>query len=288
MLLKRPRGSSLATRRIVRRFAAATSAGIILIALLELTASHPAGAAPKVSYAAPKGCGSMALYWHRGDRYTGHTENSRSALRIAVAKGYGLETDLRTTEDGRIILMHDATINRTTTGKGRVSHLTAKQIRSHRLDDGSKVPYLAGAIQVLESHEGSTGMMELKPNAMPGKSLKLLSSHLDDHGLRHRVVVYSSDRGELADFEKVNKGIATSLIPNGRELKWRADSFVPYGGATVRSPDVRDLSRRARKIDLPVTAWAARGHHAWKMNVNAGTSALILNHPNRYTRWCEK
>lgn len=253
----------------------------VLTALLELGASGPAAAAPS-------GCGDMRLFWHRGDRYTGHTENSRAALRLAVAKGYGLETDLRTTKDGRIILMHDATVDRTTSGKGRIVDLTAAQIRRHHLDDGSKVPYLAAALQVLSSHDASTGMVELKPDAMPTASLRKLWTHIDDKGLRHRVIVYSYDRTELSRFRKISTGVTTSLTPHGPERSWSADKFLPYGGATIRSSDVsKGLSRRARKLGLRVTAWAAHGPNAWKKNVRAGTYALILNRPKRYTRWCD-
>jgi glycerophosphoryl diester phosphodiesterase len=276
------------TRRIVRPFPAALLGVCVLTALLEFaTLSPPTAAAGTSALAAPSGCSDVRLFWHRGDRYSGHTENSRQALRLAVAKGYGLETDLRTTKDGRIILMHDKTVNRTTSGHGDVDALTAATIRKHRLDDGSKVPYLAAALQILTNHDGSRGMLELKPHAMPMSSLRKLWSHLDDKHLRHRVIVYSYDRRELLRFKRISTGVATSLIPHGDERDWSADTFLRYGGLTTRSSDVSTgLSRRARKIGLDVIAWAAAGPAKWRSNVEAGTYGLILNHPGRYARWC--
>jgi glycerophosphoryl diester phosphodiesterase len=265
----------------VRPFTASTLAVCVLSALLELTVVSAA--------AAPTGCGDIHLYWHRGDRATGHSENSRSALRLAVRKGYGLETDLRTTKNGRIILMHDSTVNRTTSGKGKVSRLTSAQIRRHRLGDGSKVPYLAAALQVLYSHDGSTGMLELKRDAMPMASLRKLHSHLLDHGLRHRVVVYSNDRAQLRRFQSLGGRIATSLIANSARRDWTADDFERYGGATIQTDHVSaGLSRRALKIGLPVSVWGARTVSEWRTNVNAGTSALILNRPDHYDKWCTR
>lgn len=265
----------------MRPFTASMMAVCVLSALLELTVASAA--------AAPTGCNAMHLYWHRGDRATGHTENSRSALRLAVRKGYGLETDLRTTKDGRIVLMHDPTVNRTTSGTGRVSQLTSAEVRSHHLDDGSKVPYLAAALQVLTTHGGSKGMLELKPGAMPLASLRKLHSHLVDKGLGKRVIVYSSDRVELSRFQNLGGGIPTSLIPNRRERDWTADDFEPYGGATIRTDNVSPgLSRRAQKIGLPVSVWGAHTASQWRTNVNAGTFALILNRPYRYDTWCAR
>lgn len=44
-----------------------------------------------------------------------------------------VEVDPRMTKDGVIVLMHDETIDRTTTGKGKVKDLTYEQLQSYRL-----------------------------------------------------------------------------------------------------------------------------------------------------------
>ena len=66
---------------------------------------------------------------HRGDRVHG-IENTMAAMRLAVAAGVDMiETDVRMTLDGELILMHDETVARTTDGTGRVCDLTLAQIR---------------------------------------------------------------------------------------------------------------------------------------------------------------
>ena len=66
---------------------------------------------------------------HRGDRVHG-IENTLTAMRLAVAAGADMiETDVRMTLDGELILMHDETVNRTTDGTGRVCDRTLAQIR---------------------------------------------------------------------------------------------------------------------------------------------------------------
>jgi glycerophosphoryl diester phosphodiesterase len=267
----------------VRRLTAAVVAGCSLTAALVFAPTSQASRP-----APPKACSDVQLYWHRGDRKSGHTENSRGALRIAVDKGFGLETDLRTTEDGKIILMHDPTVDRTTTGTGYVSKLTAHEIRSHRLNDGSKVPFLDAVLAILHFHPGSVGMIELKPAAMPTASLKYLASELKSRKLTHNVIVYSYDRNELSSFKDLAKGVATSLIPNKDELKWSADKFEAYGGVTLKNKDLStSLLRRAKKIDLPLITWGALHAQAWKHNVDAGAQALIMNSPNRFKAWCD-
>lgn len=80
---------------------------------------------------------------HRGN--TGDKnipENSLAAIEACIAKKEFLdfvEVDPRTTKDGVMILMHDETVDRTTTGKGKVKDLTYAQIQEMKLklEDGT-------------------------------------------------------------------------------------------------------------------------------------------------------
>ncbi|WP_082448462.1 MULTISPECIES: glycerophosphodiester phosphodiesterase family protein [unclassified Sphingomonas] len=63
-------------------------------------------------------------------------ENSLVALEHCVAKGVDvMETDVRMTRDGHLVMIHDATVDRTTDGHGRVADLTLAQIQALRLRD---------------------------------------------------------------------------------------------------------------------------------------------------------
>ena len=65
---------------------------------------------------------------HRGEREHG-IENTLSAFRIALEAGADMiETDVRMTADGELVLMHDIDVDRTTDGTGKVSDLSLKQI----------------------------------------------------------------------------------------------------------------------------------------------------------------
>ncbi len=58
-------------------------------------------------------------------------ENSREAIRNAIAAGVDMiEIDVRRSRDGHFVIMHDGTVNRTTTGKGKVSELTLEQLQT--------------------------------------------------------------------------------------------------------------------------------------------------------------
>ncbi|MCK4999905.1 MAG: hypothetical protein KAS23_10225 [Anaerohalosphaera sp.] len=81
---------------------------------------------------------------HRGNGF-GNPENSLSTINSCIQAGVEVvEIDVRKTADGHLVLMHDTTINRTTTGSGYVSNLTLAQIKSYRLhnSDDEQVPTL--------------------------------------------------------------------------------------------------------------------------------------------------
>ena len=81
---------------------------------------------------------------HRGDSKAA-PENTLPAIVSAVKKGaHQIEFDVKLSKDGELVIMHDATVNRTTNGKGKVSELAFAELRA--LDAGSWFsPKFAGA-----------------------------------------------------------------------------------------------------------------------------------------------
>lgn len=73
---------------------------------------------------------------HRGDwRYA--PENSIAAIENSIKMGVDVvELDIQKTKDGHLILMHDKTLDRTTTGKGKVEEWTLDSIKTLKLRNG--------------------------------------------------------------------------------------------------------------------------------------------------------
>lgn len=95
---------------------------------------------------------------HRGAHVVA-PENSVEAIKWAGLLGYGfVEIDIQTTKDGHYVLMHDSTIDRTTTGTGRIDNLTLEEIKSYSLinEDGTetnyKVPTLSEALNAASEY----------------------------------------------------------------------------------------------------------------------------------------
>ena len=76
----------------------------------------------------------MKIFAHRGA--SGYApENTLSAIKKAIEmKADGIEIDIQLTKDGKIVVIHDWKVDRTTTGRGFVYELDFDYIRS--LDAG--------------------------------------------------------------------------------------------------------------------------------------------------------
>lgn len=79
---------------------------------------------------------------HRGAMKS-HPENTIAAFRAAIDAGaHMIEFDVQPTKDGKMVVIHDGTVDRTTNGKGKVSDLALSEIK--KLDAGSwKAPEFA-------------------------------------------------------------------------------------------------------------------------------------------------
>ena len=72
----------------------------------------------------------ILLGGHRGDRQH-YPENTMPAMISAVEMGCdAIETDVRRTKDGHLILIHDRDVARTTNGQGNVDEMTLEEIRA--------------------------------------------------------------------------------------------------------------------------------------------------------------
>src|ERR1700722_3859076 len=75
---------------------------------------------------------------HRGEHHR-HPENSLPAIQAAADAGMDYaELYIRTTANGKLILMHDPTVSRMTNGKGKVAEMIFDEVRA--LDLGVAVP----------------------------------------------------------------------------------------------------------------------------------------------------
>lgn len=143
-------------------------------------------------------------------------ENTIPAYKMAGKYGfYGAETDVYETKDGYYILMHDETVDRTTTGSGLISELTLAQIKELIVDFGAnvskypelRVPTLEEFFIVCKEY-GIVPVIEIKNINNPSVFIDLIKKY----GLEDKCIIISFNRKLLENIRSINKKINIQAI----------------------------------------------------------------------------
>lgn len=160
---------------------------------------------------------SIEAIGHRGARFEA-PENTIAGFRHAIALGLTtVEFDVHTTSDGHLVVIHDATVDRTTDGNGAVSQLTlaeiqtldARSIHSH-WPEPVHIPTLANVLETLRD--------------MPNMEIEI--KHDTASNLEH---VVPAVIGELRKADRTRGVTITSFDPYAMELAQRLAPEIPRG-----------------------------------------------------------
>lgn len=126
---------------------------------------------------------------HRGCNIPGYPENSLEAFEYVLKYTPAFfEIDPRLTKDSIIVLMHDATLDRTTTGKGKLSDYTWDQVKQLKLKDceGNITPYRIPTLgEAIEWARGKT-VLNLDKKDVP---LEMTAKFIKEHNAAAFVMV---------------------------------------------------------------------------------------------------
>ena len=139
---------------------------------------------------------------HRGYSFEA-PENTLSAFRLAAQKGFGkVECDVSFTSDGYPVILHDATIDRTSNGTGAINELTLEQVRSYDFGSwksatyaGEKIPTFEEFI-VLCKNLGLHPYIEIKSGATSEQAAGLMETVIR-YGMKDKVTWISFDSAAL-------------------------------------------------------------------------------------------
>lgn len=210
-------------------------------------------------------------------------ENTLASIDKAAAMGFGwVENDVQRTKDGELVVLHDATLARTTDveqvypdrAPWKVKDFTAAEIA--RLDAGSwfglrfagtRVPTLKQYMNRV-SHNHQKLVLEIKnPELYPGierQTLKLLSNEgwLDPDHLSHRLIVQSFSAQSVRTVHELRPGITTAFL--GKPSVARLEEYARF--ADLINPDHSSLS-----ADYVSAVHSCNGPHGRPMRVFAWT-----------------
>lgn len=214
------------------------------------------------------------------DRAEGRPENSREAVRAAVAAGYGIEIDIQPSADGVPMVFHDYDLRRLTGVRGRVAGLTAGKLGALRLLGGpTGIPTLeevlqivAGRVPLLIEIKDQDGALGPDVGMLEGAAARVLVDYDGPLAVMsfnpHSVAAFRSAAPDIA------VGLTTSaygirdwpLIPAATRNRLREIPDYKRVGACFISHEVSDLARprvtELKEAGAAVLCWTVRSAEA--------------------------
>lgn len=217
-------------------------------------------------------------------------ENTLAAFRLAKEQGaHAIEFDVKLTNDEKVVVLHDATLERTTSGKGPLSSFSYEEIK--RLDAGSsfgpefaneKIPTLE---QVFE-HVGSKMLMNIELtnyaspfDALAAKVLQIVRSA----GNESQILFSSFSAITLIRARRKAPDIPIGLLVHKLTPIWltalykrllKYEYFHPQDGMVTAS-----LIDKIRDKKIGVNVWTVNDQSRMRALIEMGVSGLITDNP---------
>src|SRR5205085_2136252 len=134
-------------------------------------------------------------------------ENTLAAFEKAIELGtYRIELDVRRSRDGQIVLMHDATVDRTTNGSGRVADLTLDELKRLKVGGTEAIPTLA---ETLRCAQGRCKLLvEIKDEGITDQVVALIEAA----GMVEDCTISSFNEETLRRVKELNPQLATAYF----------------------------------------------------------------------------
>lgn len=217
---------------------------------------------------------------HRGGPYPGYPENCiESFENILSHVPATLETDVRITRDSVLILMHDRSLERTSTGRGIVAETSFKEIKDLHLKDntGAQTPYRIPSLK--EALIRVKGKSILNLDIKSGVPFEKVVDLIHETGTEASVIIIVYNIADGIHVNRLDPGLMLSLtIRNDEELQRAKDAGIPLRRVTAFTGTRLQNRKLYRKL------------HNEKIFVNCGTLGnldrkAMARGDHLYKRW---
>ena len=205
-------------------------------------------------------------------------ENTLAAFKHAIEMHVDwLEMDLHQTKDGTLVVIHDASVDRTTDGSGLVAELTLAQIRALDAGNGEQIPTFEEVLALVQG-SGVGVLPELKAAGMERELLRLLAAA----EYTPRTVVQSFSAQALETLQALDPEIQVCRLYGFEVLKLpqpeSAHYLAPPAEAVLLNPwQIRQAHAAGRQVFV----WSGGLEHPLitRLLLALGVDGLMVNDP---------
>lgn len=146
------------------------------------------------------------LLAHRGYKSL-YPENTMLAFNKAMDFADGFELDIQKTQDGKYVIIHDETVDRTSNGKGFVKDITLEELKNMDFGNGEKIISLEELFDKI--HKDTYVNIELKVETITREDSGKIIEIIKGHNINN-IMVSSFDSALLYDYR--NAGITVGFL----------------------------------------------------------------------------
>jgi glycerophosphoryl diester phosphodiesterase len=227
------------------------------------------------------------IYAHRGASGDA-PENTMAAFRLALEQGAeGIELDVQLTADGKLVVIHDETLDRTTTGRGPVADHPYDRIRrydaSYGFDaySGEPVPLLSEVLDLLQPASLELNI-ELKNGILPNEGMEEAAVRMvREYGMERQVVFSSFNHYSVVKLLRLAPEIETAILYDAH--LYRPWDYAAGLGAGALHPWFHSVDAGivtgAHEAGLKLRPFTVNGDADFIRMMESGVDAVITNYP---------
>ncbi|MEZ4547636.1 MAG: glycerophosphodiester phosphodiesterase family protein [Thermodesulfobacteriota bacterium] len=212
---------------------------------------------------------------HRGASAYEPENTIRSFERAIGMKAEMIEFDVRQSMDGRLVVIHDAKVDRTADGRGLVSEKTLTDLKALDAGDGERIPTFEEALDACSGR--AKLVIELKENGIEEKVLREISAR----GLRDDVFIVSFNASRLRLVKTLDPKMRTGLIlfasvnPIALAERCGADAVAPFRWFITKG-----FVERAKRRGLYTFTWTVDDEEKARAMRDMGVTGIVTNKPD--------
>ncbi|MBK8797736.1 MAG: hypothetical protein IPM07_15930 [Anaerolineales bacterium] len=214
-------------------------------------------------------------------------ENTFAAFELALQMGVRhIELDVRVTADGQAVVIHDETLDRTTSGAGPVAQRSLAELKE--FDAGSWFDSRFASEQVpafTEVLERYAKLAHLHTEIKSGQVgfCKHIIDEIHQHGAEQRVTITAFELAHLVEVRRLAPNLSTGwLVRNITEeliataKRMGIDQLCPQ--ASTVSPEI---VRLLHNEGFTVRAWGVPSEAVMRAVVRSGADGMTVNFPDK-------
>ena len=232
--------------------------------------------------------GAVLSIGHRGNSLYA-PENTVAAFLACSNKADLVECDVRVSSDGVLVIMHDASVDRTTDGSGNVSALTLAQLKA--LDAGSwfSTDFIGERIPTLEETITNTLTVGIPLIEHKAGSASAYVTELQRLGVVTNVVLQSFTWSFLSAVHALEPAIELCALGSGTFTAANLTSIMATGARRIaweQGGVNADMLNQVHQAGLELFVWTVDGP-AIKTFIDMGVDGIISNDPGAVRQYQE-